>query len=548
MIYFSMINLSTNKQLGIILANTNKALAVVLKEATPKEIETILKDKDLKSVINSLLKESAKSQDGDKALLNLVKNNPTLKDLGNVTTTVKELLNALKSEKNSLPIETALKKFLVDIKELNEPVLRQKLENSGVFLESRLKNVQNPQVELKNLLVSLEKSIEKSEIPSVKLVAQNIKEILTAPAIKEATNSTILEPLRDEKPTLQQNPKEAKSSLADVAKRVEEIVSKLNEQLRASDVITTKGFEKQLSKVEHLVSQKMLTPENFKPAQLQDALQQLNSQAMQSPQLTQSTKPEVKGVFDALVKIVEALKVIQQENPMPKASLEVMAEKKLPEAVKTVVDVLKGVIEKADPLFSKETVALIPKLSQFAAPQKLSADESVKEILSGDLKAVLLKTGEEIAKSPHPNQAEILKHVDKLLLQIDYFQLLSHLSNSSSLYLPFSWDSLEEGNINIKKDKNSVFYCDIDLKLKEYGELKLKLALYEENQINIHIYSDSAEFKEIVKEGIASLRSALIEAQITPREIRIFDTPKKSPLSSYETPQRDIDMGFEVKV
>ncbi|MDQ1244322.1 MAG: Flg hook protein, partial [Campylobacterota bacterium] len=475
MIYFSMINLSTNKQLGIILANTNKALAVVLKESTPKEIETILKDKDLKSVINSLLKESAKSQEGDKALLNLVKNNPTLKDLGNITTTAKELLNALKSEKNPLPIETALRKFLVDVKELNEPVLKQKLENSGVFLESRpknaqnpqvelknllvslersiekseipsvklvaqnikellkesaksqerdktllnlaknnptlkvdnitstvkellntlkseknplpvetvlkkflidvkelsepilkdkiqnsgiflesrLKNVQNPQVELKNILVSLEKSIEKSEIPSVKLVAQNIKEILAAPAIKEATNSAILEPLRDEKPTLQQSPKEAKSPLADVAKRVEEIVLKLNEQLRSADVAVTKVFEKQLSKVEHLISQKMLTPENFKPAQLQEALQQLSTLSSQSLQLTQNANQEVKGVFDALVKIVEVLKVIQQENTMPKASLEVMAEKKVPEAVKTVVDVLRGVIEKADPLFSK---------------------------------------------------------------------------------------------------------------------------------------------------------------------------------------------------
>ncbi|MFA5234233.1 MAG: flagellar hook-length control protein FliK [Sulfurimonas sp.] len=543
-----MINLSANKQLGIILANTNKALAVVLKEASPKELETISKDKDLNSIINSLLKESSKNSSSDRTLLELVKNNPTLKDLGNVSSTVKELLNVLKSEKNPLPIGTALKKFLVDIKELSEPVLKDKIQNSGVFLESRLKNAQNPQVELKNLLVSLEKSIAKSEIPSVKLLTQNIKELLASPILKEATNSAVSEPLRDEKNTLQQSPKEPKSSFADVAKGVGEIVSKLNEQLRTSDVITTKGFEKQLSKVEHLVSQKMLTPENFKPAQLQEALQQLSTLSSQSPQLAQSTKPEVRGVFDALVKIVDALKVIQQENPMPKASLEVMAEKKLPESVRMVVDVLKGVIEKADPLFSKETVALVPKLSQFAAPQKLSADEGVKEILSGDLKAVLLKASEEIAKSPHPSQAEILKHVDKLLLQIDYFQLLSHLSSSSSLYLPFSWDSLEEGNINIKKDKNSVFYCDIDLKLKEYGELKLKLALYEENQINIHIYSDSAEFKEIVKEEIASLRSALIEAQITPREIRIFDAPKKGPISSYETPQREIDMGFEIKV
>ncbi len=543
-----MINLSLNKQLDIIVPNTNRALATVLKEASPKELETISKDKDLKSIIGSLLKESSQNSLSDKTLLELVKNNPTLKDLGNVSSTVKELLNTLKSEKNPLPIETALKKFLVDIKELSEPVLKDKIQNSGIFLESKLKNVQNPQVELKNLLISLETNIAKSEIPSVKLLAQNIKELLASPTLKEATNSAILEPLKDEKAPLAQGQKETKSSLVQLAKGVENIVSKLNEQLRSADVITTKGFEKQLAKVEHLIAPKMLSDENFKPAPLGDALQRLNAQMEQSQQLLQNTKPEVKGLFDAFVKIIESLKVIEQESPTPKTALEALLGKKIPQEIRTAVDVLKTVVEKADPVFSKETAAIIPKLSHFSAPQKLSVEEGVKEILSQDLKAVLLKAGEEISKSSHPNQTEILKNVDKLLLQIDYFQLLSHLSNSSSLYLPFSWDSLEEGNINIKKDKEDKFYCDIDLKLKEYGEIKLKLALYEENQINIHIYSDSAEFKEIVKENIASLRSALIESQITPREIRIFDTPKKGVVSPYGVQERQIDMGFEIKV
>ena len=107
-----MINTSLNKQLGIILPNTNRALAAVLKDATPKEIEAVLKDKDLKSVMNSLFKESTLNADSNKTLLNLAKNNPTLKDLGNITTTVKELLGALKSQKNPLPIEAALKSFL----------------------------------------------------------------------------------------------------------------------------------------------------------------------------------------------------------------------------------------------------------------------------------------------------------------------------------------------------------------------------------------------------------------------------------------------------
>lgn len=467
MIYFSMINLSLDKHLGIITPTTNRALATVLKEASPKELELLSKDKDLKSVITSLLKESTQNSDSNKTLLTLVKNNPTLKDLGNVSSTIKELLNSIKSDKEPLKIEALLKKFVLDSKEIGSAVLKQKLQDSGVFLESKLKNVQNPQVELKNILSTLEKSIEKSSLPDVKLALQNIKELLSTPTLKNATNISLLEAPKDEKVILKA-----------LAKEVGEIVSKLNEAQKASEVIKSK-------------------------VQMPEALLSKDS----------------KEVTSLTPKLNE-----------PQKSL----------------DVINAKAQITDPALSKEALSLTSKLSVFANAQKLDSHENVKEILSKDLKAILLKTSDEAVKSAHPNQNEIARQVDKLLLQIDYFQLLSHLSSSSILYVPLSWDALEEGNIDIKKDKNSVFYCDIDLKLKEYGELKLKLALYEENQINVHIYSDNKEFKEIVKENISSLRSSLIEAHITPKEIRIFDVTKKS-LSPYGQEEREINMGFEIK-
>ncbi|MFA6136589.1 MAG: flagellar hook-length control protein FliK [Sulfurimonas sp.] len=429
-----MINLSLNKQLDIIAPNTNRALSVVLQQATPQQLEAISKDKDLKSIINSLLKESATSSQSDKTLLELVKNNPTLKGLGNVSSTIKDLLNTLKSDKNPLPIETTLKNHLINIKELSEPVLKQKIENSGIFLESRLKSVQNPQVELKSLLSDLDKILAKSDIFTVKVLGEKIKELLETPTLKEASNAALLQTSKDD-PT----------ALKRLAKGVQNILIKLQEHIKSTDSLKTTA-------------------------------------------------------------------------------------------------------EKSDPLFSKESASLVKKLAPFCNPEKLAAHENVKEVLSQDLKSILLKAGDEISKSSHPNQAEISKQIDKLLLQIDYYQLVSHLSNSSSLYLPFSWDSLEEGNINLKKDKDNKFYCDIDLKLKEYGALKLKLVLYDKNQINIQIYSDSSELKEIIKENIGVLRSALIESQITPREIRLFDAVKKSVASPYESSYNHIDLGFEVKV
>ncbi|MEA3330708.1 MAG: flagellar hook-length control protein FliK [Campylobacterota bacterium] len=310
-----MINLSTNKQFDITVANTNKALAEIIKSASPKELEQLSQHKDLKSLLNSLLTQSLQNPQSDKLLLELLKNNPTLKNLSNISDSIKDLLSLIKSDKTLLALEKTLQNSLLDIGKFTKSAIKQKLENSGVFLESKLKD----------------------------------------------------------------------------------------------------------------------------------------------------------GV-------------------------------------------------------------------------------NMKEVISSDLKAILLKASDEISKSARPNQTELLKQIEKLTLTIDYHQLLSHLSNSSSIYLPFSWEQLENGNINIKKDKEDKFYCDIELKLKEYGELTLKLVLYDKNQLNIHIYSDNFKFKELIKEHVGTLRTALIDAQITPREIRLFDTNKNSSTSPYENNFNHIEIGFEVKV
>jgi hypothetical protein len=526
-----MINISASKQLGIILPNTNKALAEVLNTISPQELEVISEGKDLKSVMNALLKQSVGSSKSDQALLELLKNNPTLKSLGNVTQTIKELLNTIKSDKNPLPLEKVLKNFLIDMKQLSEPVLKQQISNSGVFLESKMKHVQNPQVELKSTLQNLVKLVESSSIPSVKALATPLKNILTSPSLHNASNELLL-----------QSPKNESNSLQSLSKNIETVVAKLQVPLKEADPITTKAFAAQLAKLEHLIEPKMMQNENFTLPQLQEVLQQLTLP------LTQSSQFEAQGARSFLDKIIQTLDIIKQSASTPKAALEQIVEKKIPQEIKSMVAPLKVAIEKVDPIFSKESVTLIDKLASLASPEKLSTQHNVKELITHDLKAVLLQAGDEIVKSNHPNQNELLKHIDKLTLQIDYHQMMSHLSNASSLYLPFSWDQLQEGNITLKQKDEKRFYCDIELKLKEYGALKLRLELYDKNQLNLHVYSDNESFKTLVKESIPELRAALIESEITPREIRIFNQKVTKKASPYNTNSNNLDLGFEVKV
>lgn len=419
-----MINISSYKQLDIILPNTNKALAKVLANATPTELEIISNGKDLKSIMNTILKQSGDTHSSDKTLLELVKNNPTLKNLGDVSKTIKDLLNAIKSDKEQLPIEKTLKNFLSDIKDLKNSELKQKLENSGVFLESRLKNAKNPQVELKNTLTTLVKTLQNSSSPSAKATSNQIKILLNNEILKSTSNIDVT---RENRTNIK--------ALIQLSSKIENIISKLKQD----------------------------------------------------------------------------------------------------------------VIIKTDPILKNDVNLILNKLQTLNTPEKLNSGQNVKDIISSDLKAVLMQASEEMAKSPHANQSDILKHIDKLSLQIDHYQLLSHLSNGSSLYLPFSWDMMEDGNIQMKKSDDEKFYCDIDLKLKEYGELNLKLTLFEENQLNLHIYSASEKFKALAKENIPSLRSALIETQITPREIRVFEPKLKTPTSPYQNQEDNIYMGFEVK-
>jgi len=320
-----MINISGSKHLGIILPNTNKALKEVLQNATPQELATLSKGgKDLQSILDNILKQSLDTTASNKELLNLVKNNPTLKSLGNVSATIKDILSIINSKDSLLPIETKLKEFLTDIKDLTPKELENKLKNSGIFLESKLK---------------------------------------------------------------------------------------------------------------HLASDKQ------------------------------------------------------------------------------------------------------------------QAQKQIQDILANDLKAIVSKASDELSKSSQTNQSDILKQIDKLALQIDNYQLISHLSSSAYMYLPFSWDQLQEGNIEIKPAKEDKFFTDINLTLKEYGELNLKLVLYDKNQLNTQMYVQSPELKSMIQENIRSLRSALIEANITPREIRLFDIKEEnSNTSAYRDTYEHLNMGFEVKV
>ncbi len=631
---------SSNTKLNILLKNTNKALAQVLLDASKTDLKEILRDGgDLGSIIERILKQTSGDNSSNKALLALVKKNPTLNSLGDTATTIQVILKLLQSEKISLPIERLLKNALVDINDIKSIDIKQKIENSGLFLESKIKNMQNPIVELKNTLKMLKEVLSQSKVADSKVIIKEVESLLENKVIKNVSNNELAQGIKQQPKVLQTLSKQVQSIVVNLQKNIQKadplyttktkaLLAKLEFSTTPTKtkniLVATKEVEqpKQPSdkasnkilneKLEIQIKRNISTPSKpIKAYKTNEIFQKIQPDHTEekSPSNPSDTLKKVEidkkklGSNDVKQKIQVSLPaqgVLEVKNmkqtqthkkidiktvflddkalklPMIKESLQalqsilnkslILESKPLLDRVKIIIQNLtttqepsvelkqdiakfvldtKELVQKADIIHSKDLITIFSKLKELTQSSNLNYEHKMKEMLSNDLKATLLHTAEELQNSSNSNKHDLIKHLDKLVLQIDNFQLISHLSSSSNIYLPITWDQLEGGNIDIKKDKEN-FYCDMELQLKDYGEISLKLILFEKNQINIHLYSKNQELKNLFQEHLSLLRAGLISTQITPREIRFHDALQKKQDVPYQEDDH-FAMGFEVK-
>ena len=167
------------------------------------------------------------------------------------------------------------------------------------------------------------------------------------------------------------------------------------------------------------------------------------------------------------------------------------------------------------------------------------------------MKAVLLQMQTELSTKSDASSIDTFKQVEKMLMQIDYHQLLSIASNTNSVYIPFLWDMLDDGSIAMKKLDEEKFYCEINLSLKEFGQTQLLLSLYDKNKLDLTIYASKENFKEAIKENISKLKQALNSVDLIPTNIHLIDMKKDE--TSIEQKQTDafsqnLDIGFGVDI
>ena len=218
--------------------------------------------------------------------------------------------------------------------------------------------------------------------------------------------------------------------------------------------------------------------------------------------------------------------------------------------INSIITSLRSTAEQNNNILQEKNISTLINKLQNILNTKVPGSKDTQPSLQNDIKANLLQVQAELLQSG--SSAESLRHIDKLLTQIDYYQLLSINNNSNSVYLPFLWDLLEDGSISLKQTKEKKFFCEINLTLKEFGKVNLLLSLYDDDHLDISAFASNNNFNTLVKDNIQDLRKALTRAGLKPINIKIVDLEKKSnPKETKQVNQyikNNDNLGFRIDI
>ncbi len=148
---------------------------------------------------------------------------------------------------------------------------------------------------------------------------------------------------------------------------------------------------------------------------------------------------------------------------------------------------------------------------------------SSKYNFDDDFKANLLKLQEALTNKSDAKSIENLKIINNLLAQVELNQLGSLASNSNFVFIPFFWDMLEDGFIQMKQKEEEKFFCQINLNLKDFGKVDLMLFLYDKNKLDLTIYAQREHFKVAIKENLQTLKKALNSVELIAVNVKLLD-------------------------
>ena len=198
----------------------------------------------------------------------------------------------------------------------------------------------------------------------------------------------------------------------------------------------------------------------------------------------------------------------------------------------------------------KNIVSNISKIELPNVQANQTLPNSIQNLnISNDLKGSLLQIIQSIDNGEVSAPNELKSNVEKILTQIEFFQTLSYTTSSNHMFLPISWDNIDDGDIKFHSDKQDNFSCQINLILKEYNELKVLLQLDTKNNININVGVEHPLLKEKIQQNLQELRAKINSINLNLQSLNIFDLyESKTPYdTNVKTSSQTLNFGVDLK-
>ncbi|MCT7585561.1 flagellar hook-length control protein FliK [Aliarcobacter butzleri] len=559
---------SNGSLLNILLPNNNKVLNDVLKEADSKNLEQMVKSSTSSTSASTILKELFTSlKDGTKSnttIENMLKNSATFKELGNVSTNLSSLVDELSTDENLQKFKPVLENFLKDVKNIDANALKEQIKNSGIFLESKLS--QTPNSKLENVLTQLQNLLKDINTPEAKQVNELIDKLLQNIKTQTNTNTQItqnqtatneftnnlktltssLQNLNNSlNPTQTQNLSNLANQLKSLINEGTLVESKIENSTNLTDKTTNLANNTTLKDSINLQTKELLT--------------QIKNDIIQNPNMIQNKN--ILPMIDNFLKMDNLFSkndTIQNflANSNSSGNLSTFTSN-FASNLSPLLTTLKESLEALNPNnthLQNHLTKLVDKVEHIIQDLATTPNGKLDTKVSEDMKTVLLQMQDELASKTDPKSLEVAKQVDRLLTQIDLHQLTSLVSNSNYVYLPFFWEMLEDGSIEMKQKDEEKFFCQINLTLKDFGKVDLMLGLYDKNKLDLTIYAQREHFKTAIRENMQQLKIALNSVELIPVNVKLLDMkednkesnkPTQTYINNYNN--QDLSSGIDIR-
>lgn len=536
--------ISNGSALNILLANNNRVLNDALKEADNKTLNNLLKQDSSNSssstntAASSILKEVLNSiKDGTKSnstLENILKNSTAFKDLGNLSSNLSSLLESIKDDESLQKFKPLLENFLKNIKDVTADNLKEQIKNSGIFLENKLSS--NPNAKLENLLQNISNLLKTIDTPEAKNSSQIIDNILKnipkdgSLKSSELVNNlkTLVNSLQNLSNSLNPNQTQTLNNLANELKnliqngvmiesKTENLVSKT---LTQTQTLEDENINRANSEIKSLINN-----------QVKELLTQIKQDLTQNQNIIQNKN--ILPLIDKLISLPDLFSKSEAIlNSVQNSNISNFSNN-FATNLNPLLTALKESLQAINPKNSEiqnQINSLIKKVENIIQEYTNNNLDNPKDNqkLDNDFKSILLKMQDEVAQKTDIKSQDSLKTINNLLTQIDMQQLTSLVSNSNFVYIPFFWEMLEDGTVEIKEKEEDKFFCQIKLTLKDFGKIDLMLSMYDENKLDMTIYAQREHFKVTLRDNLQKLKLALNEANIIPMNVKLLDMKEES--------------------